>query len=316
MAALSLSVLAISIGQGEAARADLATRLDTIGVSAGKFVFGKEASQGPREWYLGTFRMRLRLASAGPTGNFDLEASVDGFSSNYVRGRVFRGGRCRGRGLVLESVDLLRGRWKEVRCGPSVQVTSRNFLQNRSVRPGTSTYRIAADDLSTLGIEATLLSSGIRSSPRGAGRLAIATAKGKEVEVRAGEWEGVQVALVNRGDRPLRNLTGRVSVEGAAVKPELAVPAEIGAHSRHLSRFWIRAPHRGVYGVTVTALSNSNSPAAEFELVIEPRKRSSLSGDLRLAAVILAAMATLGFLSLWLMARVGAPNDEPWKRGA
>jgi hypothetical protein len=301
--ALVLALLALSIGQEEAAAADLATRLDEPGVRAGEFVFGKEASQGPEEWYLGVFRMRLRIPPAGPTGSFDLGASVDGFSSNYVGGKVIRGGRCGGRGLVLESLDLLRGDWREVRCGASVELTSRNFIQDRAVRPGRAIYKIDAEDLSRLGIEATILSSGIRSTPRGPGRLTIKAGE-DEGRLSAGSWERVPVALVNFGDRPLRRLESRVSVEGASARPELAaVPAELPAHSRRLGYLWINAPQRGSYRVTVTASSNSNSPAAEFELAVGPRERSSLAETLRLIALICAALAAAGFFAHRVLSR-------------
>lgn len=297
-------LLAAFAGRTETAKADLADRLDRTGVMAGKFIFAKGASQGPEEWYVGSFRMRLRLPPTSPPGEFKFEASVDGFSSNYVKGVLRRGGPCGDRTLVLTSVDLFRGQWREVRCDDSVELVSRNFLQDRAVRPGRAGYRITAEGLRSHGIEVNLLSSGIQPTPRGPARMTIAAAKGEEVEVHAGEWEPVPVALVNIGERPLRNLVGRVAAEGADVRPNLAgLPEEIAPHNRHVSRFWIRAPRRGLYNVTVTASSTSNSPAAEFELVVKPSEGASLPGDLRFAALILAGVAILIFLGSRALAR-------------
>lgn len=305
--ALSAFALALLGGRAEAAGgSDLTRRLDVSGVEAGEVVFPKGASQGPGSWYLGEFRIQLQIPPGETSGSFELEASVAGYSSNYVRVRLVQGGHCGDRTLIVESVDLLKGRWRRVLCGPRVVITSRNFLQDRAVRTGRSGYRVASDGLRALGLEATSLGGGIHSSSLGPGMLTLsAVREGGRVE--AGVWERVPVALVNTGDRPLRRFLGRVSVDGAAARPELvALPAVLPPHSRHLSYFWVRVPRQGAYRVTVTASSSANSPAAEFELAAGPRESSSLSSGLRRFALICAALSVACFIGVSVVSRARA----------
>lgn len=264
-----------------------------------RFELPAGSSDGGKWWYL--VRLGFRFTHSDlKKGELEVSASVNGLAAIGVEMHLRNSRRCGGPEIAWSTIDLIRGartRWK---CGSSASVVSLNFTQLRAIRPGSATFDVSAQgDIDDADRLVVLPGSGIYKSHDGPAKLAFAPLSPVD-GVAVGSWTKLPFRLVNRGDRPAREISVSAAPEsGLVVRPRrIQVASSIPPHGEAKGSVWIQARHAGAYKLVLSARSTANSPGVEVSLETSRGGSGGATKDLALASAVVCA-AGLVLLRRW-----------------
>lgn len=243
-----------------------ARQLENTGFESSAIRMGVGDEQGPKDWFMSLLELEVVLRQPVRAAHFVLEASVNGFSSNEFQGWVDRDGKCGSPETIVHSVDLFRGSWRQRACGRKIVLRSRNYIQNRSVRPGPATVRVAGEDLRGTVRSVAVRRVGISRTEIGPGRLAIEPERVSSSDP-VGRWVAVPVVFRNLGDRYVRRIKADAYSVDTAVdvrKSMRDAPRTLAPHSSRVATLYFRARAPGKVRVMAAASCTTNSPVAEI----------------------------------------------------
>jgi hypothetical protein len=232
------------------------------------------ARQGRGGWYMVRLNVSVKAEPTTRSGVATLSADVDGLVSNLVELRVGPGEECP-RKMAWATVDLFDGARDRAACGDRVGFVSRNFAQNKAIRPGSRLLRVSLEDPHDM-LEAVELrpGSGVYRTDAGPAKLRINVTGGGE-GFTSGEWLKVEMSIENVGQRPSRTVGLQVEadpdLEFKRRKVRVSPLIEPGRSAE--ARVWVRP--RGAEPVRFGLVAEGRTGRAATEVVVEPATADS-----------------------------------------
>lgn len=258
------------------------------------------ARQGPDTWYL--IKLHLAITFVRPTGGSAyVSALTNGRAAAQIKFTPAPGGS-----IMSSSVSLLAGSVKRTSSARRIELTYRNYLQDRGVRPGRNRLTVLLERTGNLRVSELVIlrDSGVQVSRLRPARLKLDPILPRG-SVRVGDQFRVAFTLRNTGDRPARNVL-------IAARPSSSNIKVVGQAARRLplldgrasGAFRLRATRTGRYRLVLgAAADNANHPLVEIDVPVNDEAATSRSSGPNLRTIAAAAVLLVIATALLLTAR-------------
>jgi hypothetical protein len=269
--------------------APIASSLDLGGVT---FTLPRDATQGPKLWYLLRLHVSVKLAADAAAGSAIMSAATNGRTAAQIELKPS------GAGLEWTTVSAAEPARRERETGRTADIRLTNFLQKQGVHggPNTLTFHVEVHDGAVVAAVHVLEDTCLEATTRTPETLEVQT-RHDPADIRAGDEFTVQARVRNTGTTPVGELRVTMVPDDDTIEPvggtELVV--------RNLSGEWtgelrFRARSAGERNIRVnvgTAISPYVGGGTVAVRVAAPRSTvpAWLVGT-AVAAVVLAFIAT------------------------